>query len=307
MILRRHPLRHASRALALVGALLLASCGVIPPSDHAFSVNGTVYGAKKFETFLKDLSSGGNFTIANGQVSPNDVGPVLATLIRYESYRQWNSDRGVTETEAQRDAGLARAESQQGFSSYPPSLQELVVNLGVAEDVIANTTRPSAADLKKLYNAAPVSTGVVCLSHIQVASRDAAMKVLAQLDDGATFSEVAKKQSTDADTRNEGGALKSADASPCQTLSSMRATTNPALLEAAITAAAGVPTGPIKSSAGWHIVLVAPYDTVSTAVADALSDNAGNTLLTGWMAAADISVDPRFGSWNAAFGQINGQ
>lgn len=304
MNLRRRPLRLASRALVAFSAVLLAACGAIPPAGQTFSVNGTGYSDDTFESFLKDLSTGGNFNVANGQVSPNDVGPVLATLIRYESYRQWNIDRGVSESSAQRASGQARAEAQQGFSSYPQSLQELVVNLSVAEDVIGATSRPSAADLKALYNEAPLSTGIVCLSHIQLSTREEAVDALRQLDDGATFTELAKKISVDSDTRDNGGALLSANGSPCQTLSSLRGLTDPALLDAAITAAAGVPTGPIRSANGWHVVRVAPYDSISAALSDALATDAGNTLLTGWMATADITVDPRFGTWSAALGQL---
>ena len=304
MISRHRPLRHAVRFVATASALVLASCGAIPPAGQTFSVNGVGYSDDTFESFLKDLSTGGNFNVANGQVSPNDVGPVLATLIRYEAYRQWNADRGVSETEQQRQSGQQRAEAQQGFGSYPTSLQELVVNLGVAEEVIASTTRPSAAELEKLYNSAPLSTGVACLSQIQVDSENKAATLLNELADGARFSDVAKKNSVDEVTRDNGGALLSPTGSPCQTLSSMRATTDVALLEAALQAAPGVPSGPVRSSNGWHIVLVAPYETVRTALAETLTNDPGNTLLNGWMATADITVDPRFGTWSNALGQI---
>jgi hypothetical protein len=73
----------------------------------------------------------------------------------------------------------------------------------------------------------------------------------------------------------------------------------------AVDAKPGVPTGPIKSSFGFHIILSHSYDEVKTSVQAVVAENPGATLLAGYMATADISVRSTYGKWNGATATIS--
>lgn len=73
----------------------------------------------------------------------------------------------------------------------------------------------------------------------------------------------------------------------------------------AVDAKAGVPTGPIKSSFGWHIILSHPFSEVNKSIASVLSTNTGDSLLAGFMASSDISVNSTYGTWVNATAKLS--
>jgi hypothetical protein len=72
----------------------------------------------------------------------------------------------------------------------------------------------------------------------------------------------------------------------------------------AFDARTGVPTEPVKSSFGWHIIYVRPFTAVSESLSATLNNAPGEYLLLGTLAAADISVASRYGKWNPLSGQV---
>mgnify|MGYP003337527131 FL=1 len=79
---------------------------------------------------------------------------------------------------------------------------------------------------------------------------------------------------------------------------------DPAFTAGAIAAKAGVPYGPVQSSFGWHVILLEKWDTVADAALEIVKAQPGPNLATGWLANADISVDPAYGRWSPATGSI---
>ena len=162
---------------------------------------------------------------------------------------------------------------------------------------------PSAADLKKLYNKAPASAGVLCLSHILVKTKAEADKALKQIADGAKFADVAKKVSIEPAAKTSGGSLANGDEA-CNSLESLQQSFDGDFMVGAVAAKPGVPTGPTKSSFGWHIILSHPYDEVKDSVSSVLKENPGAALLAGFMATSDITLNSAYGTWVAATAKI---
>jgi len=60
----------------------------------------------------------------------------------------------------------------------------------------------------------------------------------------------------------------------------------------------------VKSSFGWHVIYVRPFTAVADSVSQALNSAAGEYLLLGALADADITVASRYGKWNPLTGQV---
>jgi parvulin-like peptidyl-prolyl isomerase len=137
-----------------------------------------------------------------------------------------------------------------------------------------------------------------------VKTEDEAKKVLEELNGGAKFADVAAKSSTEPGADKSGGALKNGE-DDCQSLNSLQGSFDPGFLVGAVNAKAGVPTGPVKSQFGFHIILNHEFDDVKESVAKVVSQSPGNVLLSGWMTNAKISVNSKYGTWNGALSTIS--
>jgi parvulin-like peptidyl-prolyl isomerase len=97
----------------------------------------------------------------------------------------------------------------------------------------------------------PITAEHIHARHILVASETEARNLLAQLNSGADFADLARQQSLDANTRDQGGDL---GWFPRGVL------TAPEVEQAAFTLQPGQLSEPIKSSFGYHIIQVVERD-----------------------------------------------
>ncbi|MGA1138664.1 MAG: hypothetical protein ACO3VN_00840 [Ilumatobacteraceae bacterium] len=65
-----------------------------------------------------------------------------------------------------------------------------------------------------------------------------------------------------------------------------------------------MPTRPVKSSFGWHVIYIRPFTAVSESVSANLAEAAGEFLLLGLLADADVSVASRYGRWDPLAGSV---
>jgi hypothetical protein len=293
--------------LVAIGSLALSACGsssVTTSASDAFTVEGKRYSVSDFNELTQTLVDAGQFTAVNGRVKNEDAVTVLRTLVRYQAFLKFADQRDITITDADREAVLKNASTDQNFANYPQILQDVLVDLNVADTVLQKVTQPSEADLKKLYNKSPALTGALCLSHILVKTEAEAKKVLEELRGGAKFAEVAAKSSTEPGADKSGGALKDGE-EDCQSLNSLQTSFDGAFLVGAVNAKAGVPTGPVKSQFGYHVILNHEFEDVKASVAKVVAQSPGNVLLTGWITGAKISVNSKYGTWNGALSTIS--
>ena len=290
-------------ALAATCLLGLTACGSVSSSSDAFSVNGTGYAEEDFNKLSDVLISAGQFTAINGKIKAEDAIVVLRTLIRYEAFLQFIEEKNVKILESDKAEVLKNANADEKFPTYPKELQDVLVNFNIADVTLRKMTPPAIDKIEKLYSDSPASAGVLCLSHILVKTEAEAKTVLADLKSGTKFADVAAKKSIEPGADKSGGALKNGD-SDCQTLVKLQSSFDPDFMRGAVDAKPGVPTGPIKSAFGYHVILSHPYEKVKTSVLAIVKDDPGNNLLAGYLSSADITVNSVYGTWDGALGTI---
>ena len=291
-------------ALAATCLLGLTACGSVSSSSDAFSVNGTGYAEEDFNKLSDVLISAGQFTAINGKIKAEDAIVVLRTLIRYEAFLQFIEENNVKILESDKAEVLKNANADEKFPTYPKELQDVLVNFNIADVTLRKMTPPAIGEIEKLYSDSPASAGVLCLSHILVKTEAEAKTVLADLKSGTKFADVAAKKSIEPGADKSGGSLANGD-QPCQALANLQTSFDKDFMIGAAAAKPGVPTGPVKSSFGYHVILSAPFADVKDSVATVVAENPGTTLLAGYMSKTDIKVNSTYGVWNGATATIS--
>lgn len=291
-------------AVSVLGLTACGSTSVVSSSSDAFTVNGEGYSKDDLNALVDVLVEAGQLTKQNGTIAKTDMTPIIQVMVKYEAYLQFIKKYNLTETADNRAKVIEQASADQNFPTYPKLLQDLLVNLNLASLTTAGMKVPSASDLEKMYNKKPASTGVLCLSHILVKTKDEASKVLEEIEGGAKFSDVAKAKSIEPAAKTSGGSLANGD-EPCNSLASLQESFDGDFMVGAVAAKAGVPSGPVKSSFGWHIILSHPFSEVKTSIANVLKEGTGDSLLAGFMVNSDITVNSTYGTWVGATAKIS--
>lgn len=290
----------------ILGMVGLAACGsssAVTSSKDVFTVNGKGYSTDKFDTLVTDLVAAGQVTATDGRLSTEDARSIIKTLIQFEAFTAFAKEQGISVSDADRSKMISEAQSDPGFAKYSKDLQDLLIELNLASVTLEKVTAPSESELSDLYDASPASAGVLCLSHILVKTEAQARAVLADLDGGADFATEAKAKSIEPAAKTSGGALNNGE-EPCSALGDLQGSFDKDFLVGAVAAKPGVPTGPVKSSFGYHVILSRPYEDVKDSVARVVAKSPGNTLLVGFMTNAKISVNSKYGRWNPALATI---
>lgn len=283
-------------------AVVLSACGSTS-ANNAFSIEGTAYSRAQFDDLAQALVDAGQFPAKDGKVATADAITILRTLIRREAFIKFIANNDFAIDEADRKTLTSQAAADAEFAKYPQILQDTLINLNLADMTLKKFKAPSDSVIEKLYTASPASAGTLCLSHILVKTEAEARTVLTDLEKGTAFADMAAKKSIEPGADKSGGALKNGD-SDCQTLVSLQSSFDPDFMCGAVDAKPGVPTGPIKSSFGYHVILSHPYDEVKDSVLSVVKLDPGNNLLAGYISTADITVNSVYGKWDGALSNI---
>lgn len=301
------PLTRRIVAAVALATVALSSCGGASPvasANDAFVVNGVSYSLDTFETLLGDLVKNQQMEEEkNGQPSRENAMGVLRTLIRFEAYKQYLDRYGLSESDADRQKVEQDAAADEQFGSLPAYMKELLINLSVAQATISKLKAHSPSEIKSLYERLPASSGVLCLSHILVKTEDEANQVLKELADGADFADVARKRSTEPGADKSAGVLAAGD-EPCSDISFFQQQFDSNFMLGAVAAKAGVPSGPVKTQFGFHIILNRAYDDIKASLEKVSTEQPSSSNIAGFVAASDISVNSRFGMWNSGISDV---
>ena len=297
------------RTSLLAGVLLigLTACNTVPKASTAATVNGVSISKDSFEGFINEFSEIGQLNIPEGIAAGDDVRSILTAIIKENDYKVFLQSVGKPVTPAQKKK-VAEGISDEKFKTLTPELQNLIINLNAETAAVQELGAPSDADIKKMYEKNHSLTGVMCVSHIVMKEKSTATKVLAELNKGGDFAKLAAKYSTEAAAKKSGGRISGNDpkgvASRCMSLLDYQANFDPLFTAGAIAAKAGTPYGPVQSSFGYHIILVAPFAEVAKDVVSFVKSAPGPLLATGHVTNSPISVDPAYGRWNPATASI---
>lgn len=298
---KRPRILRRSLPLLITSALALSACGgsttTFSSSKDVFSVNGRSYSKDDFNTISQALVDLEQFVETNGKIKTEDAQAIIQTLIRYEAFAQFIEKRGITIPEEDRAKVVEQASADDTYKKSPPLLQDLLVNLNLASTVLQGVKTPTESELKALYEKSPASSGALCMSHILVKTKDDALAVLKDLESGVPFAEEAAKKSTEPGADKSGGSLAN-NGEKCSALTELQQGFDKDFMAGAVAAKMGVPSGPVKSSFGYHIILNHKYDDVKTSLAKVLSKDAGSNLLAGFITTSDIAINSVYGTWN---------
>jgi hypothetical protein len=296
-------------AVVSIAAIAGSGCGTL--TTMAATVDGVDITNDDFEAVLGDLGAAGlpgvEIDEATGTMPGDTARAVLGLMVRDTATTTYLEDAGESITDADRDEFLANVspDEQAQLDAMSEDTARLFVDNQAAPVALGRVSAPSEEELEQRYDELPVSTGAMCLRHILVATEAEARDVVEELEAGADFAELAAERSTDEGSAANGGAL-GADDQPCTGLEVARQSLDQQFFTGAFDAQAGVPTEPIESPFGWHVVLARPFEEIGPALVALHEANPGTLGLTGALATADVAVDPRYGYWDAVSSSVVG-
>ena len=256
--------------------------------------------------------------IDNGD-EPVEPGDLFAEVLTFSVIhnivtRAAEEDFGITFTEdeiaAEADeiveGGLAEGQTREAFLQergatevyLQQAAEQSLVATAVVEAIKGDLEPPTQEEIDTQMEQSTKDLTEVCASHILVATEEEAQEVVARLDAGEEFANLAAELSTDTMSGQQGGDLG------CQQVGRYA----PEFADAALVAELNVPTEPVVSEFGVHILLVTERNEAQPAdlpteeeVIDTLQNQAAGPGAQEWfdgrMADAEVVVTERFGTW----------
>ncbi len=314
----------AAGALAL--GLIASACSSVV--TDAATVNSSSIRQRDFEAQLQAFANNAAYqsTVSDqggpsvlgpggkGTVSMEFTGRVLGLDIQFELLRQEADERDIIPTavhrqraEEQAKAFFAPAEQADVvWNAFPASFRDdLAKDLSYVialQEAVGSAAALDDAALRKVYDEDPDRFGLLCAQHILLETEAEAEDVLTQLEAGADFAELATSTSTDPSAAENAGKLYEGDECP-----TAAATFDGDFVTGALSVPVGQLTRPVKTQFGYHVILVdkltvQPFDDVKDAVEQYATQRASTAFsdLLSEAAKGDITVNPRYGSWDAA-------
>lgn len=273
--------------LLVLAALGLAACG--SGGGVAATVNGVDIRVDEVEALLDP---------ADGTTIPKpEFAQVLGFLVQQQILSDSaESEFGIVIEDSEIDAeattmveaALGEDQTREEFLQAQGLTEGLLRRLAhrqllfteISEVIEADVAEPTQEEIDGLY----------CASHILVATEQEATDVANRLAAGEDFATLAGELSTDTGSGTQGGDLGCSAADVY----------DPAFAAALTAAEVDVPTAPVESQFGWHLILVRDDEESAreTLTAAALNE-AANTWLADQFENADVTVDSEFGTWQA--------
>lgn len=263
--------RSASTGLLAVG-LLIGPGGGRPAAagDAAATVNGVTISVDDLTHTLEDLG-------ARNTVTGDDARGVLTQLIVNEALRQAFVAAGI--------------DPRSGSSQDDPNLAAVLAD---RDRYAALLVRAGMADLDAVedeYERTGSAGGLMCLRLFVVADVETGEEAMEALDDGTPFAEVAADN--DPSFPSTGGSVRGNPDELCFDPSGLTDAARP-IVDAVAAAGAGQPVGPIETEIATIIAVAPPFEEVRAE----LDDSVVAAAIAEIVAAADVSVAPRYGRWD---------
>lgn len=286
-------------SLLAVAALGLAACG--SGGGVAATVNGESITVAEVEalvdrgegsTIPKEQFAGALGFLVQQQIvtdaAESEFGIVIPEAdIAIEAdviFEQANTT-GVTREEFLETEGITE-ELLQGIA-----LSQLLVG-EINENLEADVEQPSQEEVDGVMTAAEA---LYCASHIVVATEQEANDVLSRIEAGEDFAALATELSTDTGSGALGGDIG------C----SAPEVYDPAFAAGLTAAEVDVPTAPVESQFGFHVILLredelpTEEEAIQTLTAQAVTE-AANTWFADQFEAAEVTVEETYGTWQAS-------
>ena len=287
------------RTLAvLVGlSIVVTACG--GSEDIVASVNGTDIPRSEVEKLVP---------VNEEENAASDFTRYLSVVIQWEAISQAAlSDFGITpandeisarldELVAGQSEGATLEEYLAAVDASVEGIREFAGQLIIQDGVSALLSESAELISEEAINAelanSPLDWTVACAAHILVETEEEANAVTDRLESGEDFAVVAQEVSLDPGSGANGGDLGCS--SPAGFVEPFAVATMEAKID--------VPTAPVETEFGYHIIVVSQREEATPEVVrnalerDAL-DGAVETWFVGVIEAADVTVDEEIGVW----------
>jgi hypothetical protein len=231
---------------------------------------------------------------------------LLNAMVRSSAVEAILDRAGASVTDSDLDLYFATIPSDSPLNELSDAMRRLIA-MTSADVVLSALTRadlPSDTDLEAMYAAQPISTGLLCLRHILVATEAEADGVVALLVEGEDFAALAADLSLEGSASITGGALTGTE-SECLPTAQYISSFDPDFVSAAFAAPATTWSQPVETQFGWHVILNRPWSEIGQDVVAAYAGTDGALLyVDAVLNTAEVSVDSRFGRWNPSTGRI---
>jgi hypothetical protein len=306
-VTRRSPIRLATATIATV--IALSGCATFDNTDTVATVADVTIETAQLESYLTEFTDRSELfqstPLDHGRASGTDARIMVGALVRQQLFRSFVEENGLDVAELRRsfiDSTIATSPA----SDVSDELQVLIADIEpqVQSAALATAAVPNVDELRALYAEDPAATGLVCVRHILLETEDEALAVLTELDGGADFATLATERSKDPSAATGGGAI-SDGSSECIPLQTMLQGFDPGFVAGALAAGEGVPSQPVESSFGWHVIVHRPWSEIGETVgAMHQPGDSGNLLFEGYRVTTEVEVDPRYGIWDPVAGGV---
>ncbi len=143
----------------------------------------------------------------------------------------------------------------------------------------------------------------MCVRHVVVATEAEADEALDEIRAGGDIEAIAIERSIDPAAAESGGAIESGDRACLPTAEASQGT-DPAFVAAAVTSTPGEPVGPVQTPFGWHVIEARPFDEIADSLIAVYDEQAGELMFAGFLASADVTVNPVYGRWDGVSGTV---
>jgi parvulin-like peptidyl-prolyl isomerase len=288
--------------VAALSTTTLTSCSEILRTS-ALSIGERTVSVEYVNKVVEQLAGAQQVELVDGKVAGDAVRSVLAGILRVESAHVLLEQYGLTVTDEDRRAVLEQFAEDPVFDLLGEELTDLLVSLNAQDLALARLETPSRETLAAMYAKSPASVGSLCVRHLVVTTEAEAWAAQRRVLSGEKFAAVAGDVSIEPNAEQTGGALADEN-STCLSLGVYQGQFDRLFTAGALRARAGVPTAPVKSSFGWHVIFVRPFEEVADSIAKSLNEQPGEALLAGYVATAPVRVASRYGRWDPSVGQF---
>lgn len=270
-------------------ALPLAGCTTFSDNDAAARVDDAELTDETLEELVPLIGDPQGGSQVGQTASGDAVRNTLSFWIRAQIIEQVLGEEGIEPTDEQLDEATQQAAgSVAGFTELSAGSQDLIVGFLASSAALEGIEATSSEEVAEFYDRGMDDSGIACVSHILVETEDEANEVLDELGAGADFPTLAQQRSIDPGSATQGGVLA------CTPTSQFRTTYVPEFVAAAADAEIGVPTGPVSSEFGYHVIRVRTADEAMGELADYFASSEFSVARRS--ADTDIYVDPRYGT-----------
>lgn len=307
MIRRLHTMRRLRAVVTVVAVAVTASgCSTFTDNDVAATANGRELSIDDFNTIVADfpkLTPDATGADEFGEYSGDSLRDVLTRWVQATSLVTEVDGRGIVIDDATRDAAAAQyqASDTATWTSLAPETQRFLVDYTVGRTaLLKDEAFIPASTVESIYNSGVNVSGVLCIRIMAFDSEAEAAAARAQVQGGASFADIADEHPIDPTAAPNGGVfLDQQSGGPCL------AAGNYALLAQSVAdAPVGEPGAPVPLDNFFFLIIQRPYAEVAAEARTLIAPTIAQPLLAEVFSAADVTVDSRYGMWDAESGTI---